>query len=96
MPADNQTATRSIDEDALDSISVTPSLKAERAAKVKGPLILSLARGALYAFEPATGELRWARRVGIDTHVLPLRVPADAITGDRYAAAQMAHLDSEK
>ncbi len=79
VPVDSQ-ATRSLEEDQLESISVTPSLQAERTVNVKGPPVLSLARGVLYALEPTNGELRWARRVGIDTHVLPLRVPADAIT----------------
>lgn len=67
-------------EDGLASLSVTPSVKRERPVAAKKPLILALARGVLYALEPANGELRWARRVGVDTHVLPVRVPADAIT----------------
>jgi hypothetical protein len=42
--------------------------------------VLALALGVLYAFEPAKGDLLWTRRVGIDTQILPLRVPADALT----------------
>jgi outer membrane protein assembly factor BamB len=34
----------------------------------------------LYAFDAERGELRWARRVGVDTSVLPLRLPPDPIT----------------
>jgi outer membrane protein assembly factor BamB len=75
-----------LDEDALPSMSVTPSVKAERAVGGSQPLVLALARGVLYALEPAKGELRWARRVGIDTHLLPLRVPADAITPELVLA----------
>ncbi|HZZ82621.1 MAG TPA: PQQ-binding-like beta-propeller repeat protein, partial [Gemmataceae bacterium] len=67
-------------EDDLPSLSITPTVAFTRPVAVSGPLVLALARGVLYALEPTKGELRWARRVGIDTHVLPLRVPADAIT----------------
>jgi outer membrane protein assembly factor BamB len=35
-----------------------------------------LARGVLYALSQSNGELKWATRVGIDTTVLPPRVPA--------------------
>jgi outer membrane protein assembly factor BamB len=67
-------------DDKLPSLSVTPSVQLVRPVAASKPLVLALARGVLYALEPAKGELRWARRVGIDTHVLPLRVPADVIT----------------
>jgi outer membrane protein assembly factor BamB len=69
-----------LDDDALPSLSVTPSVQMIRPVVASKPILLALARGVLYALEPAKGELLWARRVGIDTHVLPLRVPADAIT----------------
>jgi outer membrane protein assembly factor BamB len=82
VPANSEAKLPTFDEDALPSLSVTPSVKAERAVASVQPLVLALARGVLYALEPAKGELRWARRVGIDTNVLPLRVPADAITPD--------------
>jgi hypothetical protein len=82
VPANPEAKRPTFDEDALPSLSVTPSVKAERAIASSQPLVLALARGVLYALEPAKGELRWARRVGIDTNVLPLRVGADAITPD--------------
>jgi outer membrane protein assembly factor BamB len=37
--------------------------------------VLALARGILYALRPRTGSVIWARRVGIDTTVLPVRLP---------------------
>lgn len=80
LAADEPTTTAPPDEDRLPSLAITPSLLAERAVQVPGGPVLALARGVLYALDPARGELRWARRVGIDTRVAPLRVPADAIT----------------
>jgi hypothetical protein len=86
VPANSQTKTPMLEEDALPSLCVTPSVRAERAVAGARTLVLALARGVLYALEPATGNLRWARRLGIDTNVLPLRVPADAITPDLLLA----------
>lgn len=40
------------------------------------PIVLALVRGVLYALKQSTGAIKWATRVGIDTTVLPLRVPA--------------------
>jgi outer membrane protein assembly factor BamB len=40
------------------------------------PIVLALVRGILYALKQSNGELKWAMRVGIDTTVLPQRVPA--------------------
>lgn len=40
------------------------------------PVVLALVRGVLYALKQSNGELKWATRVGIDTTVLPQRVPA--------------------
>ncbi len=44
------------------------------------PIVLALVRGVLYALKQSTGELKWATHVGIDTTVLPQRVPASAFT----------------
>jgi outer membrane protein assembly factor BamB len=44
------------------------------------PIVPALARGVLYALKQSNGELKWATRVGIDTTVLPLRVPASAFS----------------
>jgi outer membrane protein assembly factor BamB len=45
-----------------------PPLSAER-------VVFALVRGVLYALRQSDGEIQWARRVGIDTAQLPLRVP---------------------
>jgi len=44
------------------------------APMVRGTLF-ALVRGVLHALDAQTGELRWARRVGVDTVLLPLRLP---------------------
>jgi outer membrane protein assembly factor BamB len=44
------------------------------------PIVLALVRGVLYALKQTNGELKWATHVGIDTTVLPHRVPASAFT----------------
>jgi outer membrane protein assembly factor BamB len=45
------------------------------APRVQGTLF-ALVRGVLHALDPVTGELRWACRVGVDTTLLPVRLPA--------------------
>ncbi len=40
--------------------------------------VLALARGVLYGLRRSGGQMRWARRVGIDTATLPVRVPPKA------------------
>ena len=75
-----------LDEDVLPSLSVTPSVKAGLGAKSSPAPVLALARGVLYALDPANGDLRWVRRLGIDTHLLPLRVPADDLTPELVLA----------
>ncbi len=39
-------------------------------------IVLALARGVLYALRRSDGQLKWWKRVGIDTTTLPVRVPA--------------------
>jgi hypothetical protein len=39
-------------------------------------IVLAVARGVLYALRRSDGQLKWWRRVGIDTTSLPVRVPA--------------------
>jgi hypothetical protein len=43
-----------------------------------------LARGVLYALDQDTGELHWAVRVGIDTSVLPVRLPATPVSPELF------------
>ena len=42
--------------------------------------MLALVRGVLYAFDPLTGALHWARRLGVDTAALPVWLPATEAT----------------
>lgn len=43
---------------------------------MKTRTVFALARGVLYALDGRDGQLRWARRVGIDNQHLPVRLPA--------------------
>jgi len=38
--------------------------------------VFALARGILYALDPQRGDIRWARRLGIDSRHLPMSIPA--------------------
>jgi hypothetical protein len=80
QPATNVAIDDAVDEDALSGVLVAPVLTKAKAAAADGRVVLALARGVLYALDAERGNVRWARRVGIDTSVLPLRVPADPIT----------------
>ena len=79
-PATRSAVSEPIEEDDLPGLLVTPALVKATAGASPGRVVLALARGVLYALDPACGDFRWARRVGIDTSVLPLHVPADPIT----------------
>jgi outer membrane protein assembly factor BamB len=46
-------------------------------------LFLALARGVLYGLYRSNGKVRWAMRVGIDTTVLPRRIPATVGSSER-------------
>jgi outer membrane protein assembly factor BamB len=79
VPATKATVPPPVDEDALPGLLPMPFLKTAKGPGSPGGIALALARGVLYAFDAEHGEFRWARRVGIDTAVLPLRVPAEPI-----------------
>src|SRR5262249_19112510 len=49
--------------------------------------VLALVRGVLYAFDPATGSLRWARRVGVDAAGSPVWLPASPVTPETVLIA---------
>jgi outer membrane protein assembly factor BamB len=49
--------------------------------------VLSLMDGVLYAFDPDTSDLLWARRVGVDTSTLPVEVPATAVAPEMVLVA---------
>jgi hypothetical protein len=47
-------------------------------------VVLALARGVLYALDGDSGEVRWVRRVGVDTTMLPVHVPASAFQPELF------------
>ncbi len=53
-------------------------------AKSNDPVVLALVRGVLYALKKSNGELKWAKRVGPDTTVLPIRVPQTASSPELF------------
>jgi outer membrane protein assembly factor BamB len=52
-------------------------------ARADDPVRLALARGVLYALRQGNGSIKWARRVGIDTTALPVRVPPSPASSER-------------
>jgi hypothetical protein len=88
VPARELRARRRSVADTETSLLVAPS--AGRGAGInawsrKSP-VLALARGVLYALRPRTGAVIWARRVGIDTTVLPVRIPRYKATPETVLA----------
>jgi outer membrane protein assembly factor BamB len=78
-PAESDVETPRGGEDRLPSLVVTP-LRSKAAGPTEDGVVLALAHGVLYALEPGGGAVRWVRRVGADTRVLPMRVPPDPVT----------------
>jgi hypothetical protein len=52
-----------------------------------GTVYFAVARGMLYALDEQTGRVRWATRVGIDTELVPLRIPATESRGEMVLVA---------
>jgi outer membrane protein assembly factor BamB len=66
-----------IAEDTEPSLLVDPLVRNAAALEPHdGRVWLALVRGVLYALSQNTGEVRWAIRVGVDTALLPIRLPA--------------------
>lgn len=56
---------------------ISPSMiAAQGSAAPAERVVFSIARGVLTAHDLATGEAQWATRVGVDTTLLPVRLPA--------------------
>jgi hypothetical protein len=47
-------------------------------------VVLALARGVVYALNQSDGTIHWARRVGIDTTSLPVRLPRTATAPELF------------
>ncbi len=71
-------------EDEYDSLTFAPLVGGSPGSAPKDdPIVLALVRGVLYALKRGNGEFQWAKRVGIDTTVLPHRVPASLGSSER-------------
>lgn len=66
-------------EDRIPSFFVAPAVGKTLPVPKESGVVLAQARGVLYALEPERGQVRWVRRVGVDTSLLPLRVPASTV-----------------
>jgi hypothetical protein len=70
-------ALREITEDTPPSLLVLPFEGSipPAASGPKGRAVFAVVRGVLYAFDPVSGLLRWARRIGVDSQSLPVWLP---------------------
>ncbi len=76
-PARDQIALDAAAEEDAPSLFFDPALiKASGNERGEEKIVLALVRGVLYGQHRDTGDVLWARRVGIDTTMLPVRVPA--------------------
>ena len=67
------------------SLLVTPLLSTPVGTPREGKrVILALVRGVLYGLNQGTGEVQWARRVGIDMATLPVRLPATSSSPELF------------
>ena len=70
-----------LQEDSLPSLYVSPRIGKVHPVKLapeprQSPVVFAQARGVLYALDVVRGDVRWVRRVGVDSTILPVRVPA--------------------
>jgi hypothetical protein len=83
-PGEARPATRVEDD---PSLLVTPALKRRVGETGSGSgVVVALVRGVLYGLDPARGEVRWAKRVSIDSPALPVRVPRTSLTPELVLA----------
>ncbi len=63
--------------DLPPSLALAPAIVEAKGSQAgSGRNVFAVARGVLYAFDAATGQPRWWRRVGADVASLPVRLPA--------------------
>ena len=67
-----------VPDDGLTSLLFAPRFDRGERRPLAGPgtVFFCLARGVLYALDEADGHVLWAARTGLDTEVMPVRVPA--------------------
>jgi predicted Zn finger-like uncharacterized protein len=70
-----------VPDDGLTSLLFAPRAdRADRRQLSWTPAVFFCqARGVLYALDEADGQVRWAARTGLDTDVMPVRVPASDV-----------------
>jgi outer membrane protein assembly factor BamB len=85
-----------VPDDGLTSLLFAPRFDKAETRPLTGPptVFFCLARGVLYALDEAGGNVLWAARTGLDTDVMPVRVPVSdqhaelvliaSNTGDRF------------
>jgi outer membrane protein assembly factor BamB len=72
-------------EAAEPSLFVSPRLAGPaKAPDTPGRVMLALSRGVVYGMDLASGRVRWAMRVGVDTETLPVRLPRTAISPELF------------
>jgi hypothetical protein len=78
LPLITELATRRAPERGEEaSLLITPAIQpARKDQPAAAGVVLSIVHGVLYAHDAATGDARWARRIGLDAATLPLRIPA--------------------
>jgi outer membrane protein assembly factor BamB len=90
-------------EEDADTLLFAPLLQTSQptTAPANDPIVLALARGVLYALKQSNGDPKWIIHVGIDTSVLPQRVPASALNPELFLVLSadtqtLSALDGEK
>jgi outer membrane protein assembly factor BamB len=68
-------------DDGLTSLLFAPRFDRGERRPIAGQtaVFFCLARGVLYALDEADGHVLWAARTGLDTDIMPVRVPASAL-----------------
>ncbi len=70
-----------VPDDGLTSLLFAPRFDRGGRRVIEGTatVFFCLARGVLYALDEADGHVLWATRTGLDTDIMPVRVPATAL-----------------
>jgi len=70
-----------VPDDGLTSLLFAPRFDSAGRRPIEGTsaVFVCLARGVLYALDESEGRVLWATRTGVDTDIMPVRVPATAL-----------------
>jgi outer membrane protein assembly factor BamB len=89
-------------DDPEPSLLIAPLLKAGPVESMSDSrLVLAVVSGVLYALEPGGSEVRWCRRVSLDSQALPVRVPRNGTSPELVLALTpdnlcLAALDAQR